>query len=98
VKHGRPLDPAKKAELDAKKKARQQTVANKGLRFVILKSTRYVDESTLSAADAYRGPTCARAKVEPGQVYESFEAAQADADKLSKFNSAGFDVHSIPPT
>jgi|694.fasta_scaffold13431_22 hypothetical protein len=95
VKHGQPMDPAKKAELAAKKKARQQETANKGLRFIILKSSRYVDETDLSVTDAYTGPTCRRAKVEPGQVYTSFETAQADADKLSKFNSAGFEVHPL---
>lgn len=98
VKHGTPLDQKKREELAAKKKARQEKVANTGLSFIILKSTRYVDETTLSAADAYRGPTCARAKVEPGLVYSSFENAQADADRLSKFNSAGFEVHPLSPT
>ena len=96
VKHGRPLDPAKKAEL-AKKKAEQAAKKNqKGLRFIIVKSTRYVDEAQLTAANAYRGPTCRKAGVEPGVVYSTFEAATADAQKLTQANSVGFDVYSLP--
>lgn len=97
VKNGTPLTLEQRAAVREMKKKEQEAKASKPpLQFIIVKSTRYVDEAQTSAADAYAGPTCAKAGVEPGKVYDSFEAAQADAQKLSKRNPAGFDVLPLP--
>lgn len=66
------------------------------LQFIIVKGSRYLDETAATVLDAYAGPTCRRAGVPPGKVYTSFEAAQADAAKLTKKNAAGFDVLTLP--
>lgn len=40
----------------------------------------------------YSGPSCAKAGVTPGKVYDSVEAAQVDVDKLVAVNPVGFSV------
>lgn len=92
VKNGTPLPLEKRAALKQKPAAPPPPA----LQFIIIKSSRYVDEAALTPADAYAGKTCERAGVEPGKVYDSFEAAQADAKVLSKRNPVGFDVLPLP--
>ena len=62
-------------------------------KYIIMKSSRAFDGAT--APWAYRGPTCASSGVMPGKVYDSKEAAQSDADRLTKHNPAGFVVLEI---
>jgi hypothetical protein len=97
VKHGQSLDAAKKAEMAKKKAAQVAKKTQRELQFIIVKSTRYVDEARLTPANAYCGPACKKAGVDPGKVYATFEAAAADAQKLTKVNPVGFDVYSLPP-
>lgn len=59
-------------------------------KYIIMKSSRAFDNPT--APWAYRGPTCAAARVEPGKIYDSKEEAETDADKLTKHNPVGFVV------
>lgn len=91
VKHGTPLAAEKQVAVQEQK---QQTKKS-AMRFIIMKSTRAVDDPTPEWA--YRGSTCERANVEPGKVYDSFEAAEADAKKLTKYNPVGFVVLTLLP-
>lgn len=65
------------------------------LQFIIMKSSRAFDGATPEYA--YRGSTCERAGIEPGKVYSDFNAASADADKLTEFNPVGFVVLTLLP-
>jgi len=58
--------------------------------FIIMKSSRSYEG--VAPINAYSGPSCACAGVEPGKVYNSRESAQVDADKLSRCNPVGFVV------
>lgn len=58
--------------------------------YIIQKSTRAVDNPT--PRDAYSGPACEDARVEPGKVYDTFEDANIDCIKLGKVNPVGFVV------
>lgn len=60
------------------------------MKYIIMKSSRSFDNP--SAIWAYRGSTCIDAGVEPGKIYDDFESAQKDADKLTKYNPVGFVV------
>jgi hypothetical protein len=54
--------------------------------YVIIKSSR------LPSHDGYSGPSCERAGVEPGRVYDTLEEANVDVEKLRAVNSVGFVV------
>jgi hypothetical protein len=58
--------------------------------FIIMKKTRAVENPT--RLNAYRGPACDDASVEPGQVYTSESEAVADAALLTNANPVGFVV------
>lgn len=53
-----------------------------------MKSTR----ANPTAPVPYQGPTCKIAGVTPARIYDERELAQADADRLSQCNGAGFVV------
>jgi hypothetical protein len=91
VKHGTPLVAEKQAAVQTQKQQARKFV----MQFVIMKSSRAVDTPT--PASAYRGSTCIRAGVEPGKVYDSFETANADAEKLTRYNPVGFVVLTLLP-
>ena len=55
--------------------------------FVIVKKSRCWQKD-----HSYAGPTCASAGVEPGKLYETYEAAFDVAVRLSMCNPVGFDV------
>jgi hypothetical protein len=58
--------------------------------YIIMKKTRAVENPT--KLNAYRGPACKEAGVQPGLVYISKMEAQEDAIKLGKINPVGFVV------
>lgn len=91
VKHGTPLAAEKQAAVQEQKQHAQKSA----MQFIIMKSTRVDPDPTPESA--YRGPTCAGAGVEPGKVYDSFAAAEADAKKLTAHNSVGFVVLTLLP-
>jgi hypothetical protein len=91
VKHGTPLAAEKQAAVATQKQQAKKSL----MQFIIMKSSRVVDTPTPESA--YRGPTCIRAGVEPGKVYDSFEAADADAKKLTHYNPVGFVVLTLLP-
>lgn len=91
VKHGTPLAAEKQAAVQEQKQQAQKSA----MQFIIMKSTRAFDAPTPEWA--YRGPTCAAAGVEPGKVYDRFEAAEADAKKLTEHNPVGFVVLTLLP-
>lgn len=43
----------------------------------------------------YTGPTCRRAGVEEGKIYNTIEEAQKDAKQLTKYNPVGFKVYVV---
>jgi hypothetical protein len=59
--------------------------------FIIYRQTKQPKE-TFTAEDAYRGPACAYAGVEPGQVYEDRKAAEVDASWLFRSSSSNYRV------
>ena len=56
--------------------------------YIILKSSRWVHSP--SPKDAYRGPSCVRAGIKPGKLYNSRSAAEADRGHLNNVNPVGF--------
>lgn len=56
-----------------------------GVAFIIRKSTR-------CEVWPYSGPSCDRAGIVAGKIYESEELAQTDARKLAKVNGVGWHV------
>ncbi|NDG30061.1 hypothetical protein EB118_08270 [bacterium] len=58
--------------------------------FIIMKSSRAYEGA--APINAYSGPACACAGVEPGKVYDSRESAEVDANKLSECNPVKFVV------
>ena len=47
---------------------------------------------TFTSEDAYRGPACAYAGVEPGQVYEDRKEAEVDASWLFRSSNSSYKV------
>lgn len=52
----------------------------------------FIHKSSRMAKSPYTGPACKNAGITPGKEYDTREEAQADADKLSEVNPAGFVV------
>ena len=62
-------------------------------RFIIMKSTRALDDGKAQPSNAYSNPTTTKkAGVKAGHVYDSKEAAEKDAKKLGDVNPVGFAV------
>jgi hypothetical protein len=62
-------------------------------RFIIMKSTRALDDGKAQPSNAYSNPaTTKKAGVKAGHVYDSKEAAEKDAKKLGDVNPVGFAV------
>jgi hypothetical protein len=61
--------------------------------FIIMKSSRSYENARV--IDAYGGPSCECAGVQPGRVYANRESAQNDAKKLNDCNPVGFDVVTV---
>lgn len=62
-------------------------------RFIIMKSTRALDDGKAQPSNAYSNPaTTKKAGVKAGHVYDSKEAAEKDAKKLGDANPVGFTV------
>ena len=62
-------------------------------RFIIMKSSRALDDGKAQPSNAYSSPaTTKKAGVKPGHVYDSKEAAEKDAKKLGDANPVGFTV------
>lgn len=60
--------------------------------YIIMKASRIPFDNTPKGRDAYQGITCEQADIEPGQIYDNYQKAQIDADKLSAINPVGFRV------
>lgn len=58
----------------------------------------FIRKSSRDSLIPYEGITCDQAGVTPGQYYPTYEAALADAEKLSQHNPVGFDVDVIRPS
>jgi len=58
-------------------------------------ATYHIHKKSRAPGTPYQGPTCDRAGVKPGRVYETEAEAQIDADKLSEVNPVGFEVSPI---
>jgi hypothetical protein len=62
-------------------------------RFIIMKSSRALDDGKAQPSNAYSHPTTTKkAGVKAGHVYDSKEAAEKDAKKLGDVNPVGFAV------
>jgi len=62
-------------------------------RFIIMKSSRALDDGKAQPSNAYSNPaTTKKAGVKPGHVYDSKDAAEKDAKKLGDANPVGFTV------
>ena len=62
-------------------------------RFIIMKSSRALDDGKAQPSNAYSSPTTTKkAGVKAGHVYDSKEAAEKDAKKLGDANPVGFTV------
>ena len=62
-------------------------------RFIIMKSSRALDDGKAQPSNAYSNPTTTKkAGVKAGHVYDSKEAAEKDAKKLGDVNPVGFVV------
>ena len=62
-------------------------------RFIIMKSSRALDDGKAQPSNAYSNPTTTKkAGVKAGHVYDSKEAAEKDAKKLGDVNPVGFAV------
>ena len=62
-------------------------------RFIIMKSSRALDDGKAKPSNAYSNPaTTKKAGVKAGHVYDSKEAAEKDAKKLGDANPVGFTV------
>jgi len=62
-------------------------------RFIIMKSSRALDDGKAQPSNAYSNPTTTKkAGVKAGHVYDSKEAAEKDAKKLGDANPVGFTV------
>ena len=62
-------------------------------RFIIMKSSRALDDGKAQPSNAYSNPaTTRKAGVKAGHVYDSKEAAEKDAKKLGDVNPVGFAV------
>lgn len=59
--------------------------------FIIYKETKQ-PKNQFTAEDAYKGPACAYAGVEPGREYEDRKEAEVDASWLYRSSSATYKV------
>jgi hypothetical protein len=94
LKRREPLPPEKQIVVAKQKQQAAKAVEEhdlekqkKQLRFIIMKRARAFEGAT--AEWAYRGSTCKKADVPPGKVYLDFDAAQADAERLTDYNPVG---------
>ena len=71
----------------------REAAASESGSFIIMKSSRARPDGSATPLNAYSNPeTARRAGVEPGLIYTSREAAEADAQKLGRVNPVGFTV------
>lgn len=77
-----------------------QSVSSQPLpeQYIIMKASRVPANPDARTFDAYSGPSCADAGIEPRKVYDSPEAAQADIEKLNRANGVGWSVWQIGDT
>jgi hypothetical protein len=62
--------------------------------FIIYRQTKQ-PKTQFTSEDAYRGPACAYAGVEPGQVYQDRKEAEVDASWLFRSSSSNYTVEQV---